>query len=126
MRTELPCPGGEKAPLLFPIIASSQRASVLAASQAMRGQPSKMRRGHGAKPPLRGRSGLRVCPDPQECCLLTDVLAAKLRVTDEAARKGRQRDPGLPDKVVHIEWADRGHGSEVQVLASPREGEALP
>jgi hypothetical protein len=29
-------------------------------------------------------------------CLLTDVLAAKLRVTDEAARKGRQHDPGLP------------------------------
>jgi hypothetical protein len=41
-------------------------------------------------------------PVPQERCLLTDVLAAKLRVTDEAARKGRQRDPGLPDKVVHI------------------------
>jgi len=47
--------------------------------------------------------------------VLTDVPAAKLRVTDEAARKGRQRDPGLPDKVVHIEWADRQHGSEVQI-----------
>jgi hypothetical protein len=55
------------------------------------------------------------CPDPQERCLLTDVLAAKLRVTDEAARKGRQRDPGLPDKVVHIERVDRWHGSKVQI-----------
>jgi len=36
------------------------------------------------------------CPDPQERCMLTDVLAAKLRATDEAACKGRQRDPGLP------------------------------
>jgi hypothetical protein len=48
------------------------------------------------------------CPDPQERCLLTDVLAAKLRVTDEAARKGRQRDPGLPYKVVHIEGLTDG------------------
>ena len=38
------------------------------------------------------------CPDRQERCVLTDLRAATLRVTDEAARKGRQRDPGL----VHI------------------------
>ena len=75
--------------------------------------------GTARKPPIAGQEWATACADPQERCLLTDVLAAKLRVTDEAARKGRQRDPGLPDKVVHIEWADRRHGSEVQTQLRP-------
>jgi hypothetical protein len=62
-----------------------------------------------------GRALLSIAPPPSpERAIMSEATAAKLRVTDEAARKGRQRDPGLPDKVVHILWADRRHGSEVQ------------
>jgi len=74
----------------------------------MWGQPSKSAEGTAQKPSFAGQEWATDCSDPQECCLLTDVLAAKLRVIDEAAHKGRQHDPGLPDKVAHIEGLTDG------------------
>src|SRR5262245_9403637 len=54
------------------------------------------------------------------CSQQSSASLMKLRI------KADSMTPASPDRVAHIEWADRRHGSEVQVLASPRLGEALP
>src|ERR1017187_6498945 len=98
-------------------IASPKRAPLSEANQATGDTWIATTEGHRSKQlnELSCRSELRVAPTHRIFAGLTDQPCVRPR-HNEAARKGRPPDPGLPIKRLCLSEVDRRRGSEFELV----------